>query len=81
MTRWPNMDPTKQCVAMAKRTGRRCERPRVPGTTVCRLHGGAAPRVRAAGQRRVQEAGALKAAKRRMSADDLAAYADPIAAL
>jgi hypothetical protein len=81
MTRWPNMDPSKQCVAMAKRTGRRCERPRVPGTTVCRLHGGAAPQARAAGQRRVQEAGALEAARRRMSADDLARFSDPVAAL
>lgn len=35
------------------RSGRQCRNRPVPGTKVCRYHGGAAPQVRAAGQRRL----------------------------
>lgn len=44
----------RQCVATAKSTGEQCERPPVEGAAVCRVHGGAAPRVQAAARRRVQ---------------------------
>lgn len=43
-----NPDPMTdrpQCRA-TNRQGQRCRRPPVPGATVCRLHGGAAPQVR-----------------------------------
>src|SRR2546423_13437131 len=64
MPRWPDMDESKRCTATSKRTGRRCGLARIPGTTVCAKHGGAAPQVRAAAARRGAEqkgrAGAMK---------------------
>src|SRR2546430_3886475 len=55
MPRWPDMDESKRCTATSKRTGQRCGLARIPGTTVCAKHGGAAPQVRAAAARRVAE--------------------------
>lgn len=46
------MNEDLRCTANAK-SGGRCKNPVVPGTTVCRFHGGAAPQVVAAGQRRL----------------------------
>jgi hypothetical protein len=43
------------CHAKSKTTGEQCKNPRVPGATVCRIHGGAAPQVKAAAARRVLE--------------------------
>lgn len=43
------------CTAHAKHSGKRCGRPVVPGCTVCRYHGGAAPQVRAAGLERLRQ--------------------------
>lgn len=37
--------PTRQCHAKAKSSGQQCTREAVPGATVCRHHGGAAPQV------------------------------------
>lgn len=45
--------PPRQCSATAKGTGRRCRRLAMIGGTVCPKHGGAAPQVRAAAERRV----------------------------
>lgn len=45
-----------QCVATAKSSGKPCSKPAIPGGTVCRYHGGAAPQVRAAAARRIAEA-------------------------
>lgn len=52
-----------RCSARAKSTGDRCRRRAVPGATVCPMHGGAAPQVKAAAARRVAdgEAAALLA--------------------
>lgn len=36
-----------RCVATSKAKGVRCGRPPIPGGTVCRYHGGAAPQVKA----------------------------------
>lgn len=44
-----------QCTAKAKSTGQRCGKPAIPGGTVCRIHGGATPVIKAAGQRRLAE--------------------------
>lgn len=44
------------CTAKSKSTGKRCGNPPIPGGTVCRIHGGNTPVVRAAGARRVFEA-------------------------
>lgn len=48
--------PAITCTATAKSTGETCGNPRVPGAQVCRIHGGAAPQVKAAAARRVLEA-------------------------
>jgi hypothetical protein len=54
-------DPEKLCGANASSTGRPCTRAKVPGTPRCPIHGGNAPQVRAAGQRRLAEDYARKA--------------------
>lgn len=51
----------EKCGAKARSSGKACTQPVVPGTTRCRFHGGAAPQVRAAGERRLQEARAVEA--------------------
>lgn len=55
-------DDPRRCTAIARGTGQRCKRFSAPGCTVCVKHGGGAPQVRAAGQRRLTEARARKAA-------------------
>ncbi|WP_193613138.1 hypothetical protein [Nocardioides lijunqiniae] len=49
---------TPRCTATAKGTGQRCKRRPIPGGTVCVKHGGGAPAVRAAAERRQLEAAA-----------------------
>ncbi len=44
---------SQQCKA-TNRTGKRCGSPAIQGGTVCRLHGGSAPQVRAAANARLQ---------------------------
>src|SRR5262245_26164447 len=44
-----------QCSAHSKQTKKQCGRKAIPGGTVCRYHGGAAPQVKAAADRRIQE--------------------------
>ena len=46
-------DPKSQCTA-TNRAGERCGRPPIPGGSVCRFHGGAAPQVKAAAQARLR---------------------------
>lgn len=46
--------PAEQCTAMSKQSGERC-RNRVQGGGVCRFHGGASPRARAAREARILE--------------------------
>lgn len=41
-----------RCTGTAKRTGKQCMMPAIPGGTVCRKHGGSAPQVKAAANRR-----------------------------
>lgn len=40
----PMADPD-QCTATASSTGERCKQPAIPGSNVCRFHGGSAPQV------------------------------------
>lgn len=42
----------RQCRAKSKQSQRRCRRFAIPGRTVCHMHGGAAPQVKWAAQRR-----------------------------
>jgi hypothetical protein len=74
------MDESKQCIAMSKRTGQRCGLARIPGTTVCAKHGGAAPQVRAAAGRRVAEQRVRKAAMK-LEVDAQEVSTDPVALL
>jgi hypothetical protein len=46
-------NPARQCTAVAKQTGERCQRQPVPGAEVCVVHGGAAPQVQAVAKRRL----------------------------
>ena len=80
MPRWPGMDESKRCTATAKRTGERCTRARVPGSTVCALHGAKAPQVRDAAERRVAESQAREVAAR-VDVDPAKFDGNPFAAL
>ena len=44
-----------QCTATSKHSGDRCKRTPIPGGTVCVTHGGSAPAVKIAAQRRLLE--------------------------
>jgi hypothetical protein len=74
------MDESKRCIAMSKRTGQRCGLARIPGTTVCAKHGGAAPQVRAAAARRVAEQ-KVRAAAMKLEVDPEDLSTDPVALL
>jgi hypothetical protein len=74
------MDQSKRCTATSKRTGQRCGLARIPGTTVCAKHGGAAPQVRAAAARRVAEQKVRKAAMK-LEVDPQEVSTDPVALL
>lgn len=50
------------CKAKAKGSQQQCRRNALPGMTVCRMHGGAAPQVRRAALRRLAEAEAVEIA-------------------
>lgn len=53
-----NMDPMvgqETCSASSKTTGKRCTQPPIPGGTVCRFHGGAAPQVQRKARLRLLE--------------------------
>lgn len=45
----------EQCTAKSTRTGQRCQRAPIKGSTVCPTHGGRAPNVKAAAKRRIAE--------------------------
>lgn len=46
---------TARCTATSKQRGEQCKQPAIHGGTVCRFHGGAAPQVIAAAERRLEE--------------------------
>lgn len=71
------VDPESQCTAHAKHSGERCKRSVVPGTTVCRYHGGLAPQVKAAAERRLE----LEAARQAMVTYGLPREVEPHEAL
>lgn len=71
------MDDQKQCGATSKTTGQRCKRSVVPGATVCKWHGGAAPQVAAAAERRVVDAEATALIRRALNDPDAPPVVDP----
>jgi hypothetical protein len=54
------MNDDRRCTARSSQTGERCKKAAVLGGTVCENHGGAAPQVRAAAERRLAERAALR---------------------
>lgn len=46
-------DPSRRCTATANRTGKRCGAPAIKGGTVCRMHGGSLPQVKAKAKERL----------------------------
>lgn len=71
----------RRCRATAKGTGEQCRRAAVPGGQVCASHGGSAPQVRAAGQRRLVAAEAQAAVARILGESGGRAVVDPVAEL
>lgn len=66
-----------QCTATAHGSGERCRAPAIRGATVCQAHGGSAPQVRAAAQRRLAE----QEAARTLSEVGVAPIDNPLQAL
>lgn len=58
------MDDARRCTAKSKQSGERCKRAAIIGGTVCKIHGGAIPAVKAAAQRNAE----LEAARRQLAA-------------
>jgi len=77
----PAVAGREKCTATSKQSGKRCGHWPVPGATVCKWHGGGAPQVRAAAERRVQEQQALALARKAAGEVDVAAFGDPFTAL
>jgi hypothetical protein len=63
------------------RSGARCKNPPITGAAVCRMHGGSAPAVRAAAERRVQAQAAIADAKAALAYEGVPAIEDPVLAL
>lgn len=55
------MNEPERCVGRSKRTGERCRKFPMRGSTVCKFHGGKSPQALAAAKRRLEEAEAEKA--------------------
>lgn len=55
------MDGRRQCTAKAKQSGNRCKRVPPQGATVCNIHGGSAPAVKAKAVERTQQDAARRA--------------------
>jgi len=70
-------DPATRCVAIRKRDGQRCTKPPTRGNNVCPSHGGNAPQVKAAGQRRI----AAQKARTHLETLGLPREVDPATAL
>lgn len=50
-----SVNDSRRCSATAHRTGQRCKAPAIKGTSVCRVHGGAAPQVQKSAKERLLE--------------------------
>lgn len=65
-----------RCSATSKQSGEPCRQPVIPGGSVCHYHGGGAPQVKAAAQRRLAE----DRARRRLDEVDVASIDNPLEA-
>lgn len=72
--------PSRQCAAHSSRTGLRCKAFAIHGGTVCRMHGGSAPQVKAAARRRLAEEDAERLT-RRFDLADAPRLTDPVGEL
>lgn len=70
----------KRCQALSRRSGEQCKRPPIPGGRVCHMHGGGSAKVRAAAQRRRDQA-AADALLKLVWDPDAAPVTDPIQGL
>jgi hypothetical protein len=66
---------------MSKRSGVRCRRDAIVGGTVCPMHGGSSPQVKAAAERRVADAAAQVVVRRFLDNPDAPPVADPVGSL
>lgn len=71
----------RRCDATAHGTGEQCKHYAIPGTTVCRNHGGGLPLVRNAADRRVREAKVEKQMLRALTRQEIQPVDDPLRAL
>ncbi|MFI7449568.1 hypothetical protein ACIBQX_18875 [Nonomuraea sp. NPDC049714] len=67
----------QKCTATAKRSGKRCTHWPMRGSTVCAQHGGKAPQVMAAAERRIVEAEASAIVRRLLADPDAEPVYDP----
>lgn len=58
------MDDNRRCTAKSKQSAERCKRAAIVGGTVCKIHGGGIPAVKAAAERNAE----LEAARRQLAA-------------
>lgn len=69
------------CTARAKSTGERCQRAPIRGGTVCYVHGGGAPGVKAAAARRLEAAKVERDVRDAIAFESLEGVMDPLASL
>lgn len=69
-----------QCKATA-RTGARCSNPPIQGATVCRMHGGSSPAVKAAAARRLEVAAVEADVRAVIASEGLEGVTNPLEAL
>lgn len=77
----PRAIAQEKCTGHSSKTGERCKRWPLRGSTVCTSHGAAAPQVREKAALRVQEQQALAQARRSAGDLDLGQFGDPFGAL
>lgn len=77
-----NLMDDRRCTATSKQSHERCKRYAIPGGTVCVMHGGATPAVRAAAEQRLADAEAEKAVRKLwVGLENAAPVTDPVASL
>lgn len=71
----------RRCRGTHKKRGDRCKRPAIPGGTVCTMHGGGAPQVRAAAERRVAAEAITREASAILAYNGVTPIDDPLGEL